>query len=97
MFNKKFNGEYIQILDCQGFSIGSGPITVWASGQSGWFEIRPSEAYQAMYNNMTEAITLYYFLTELYEDLKARAQRGSHKSLSIDKILFKVRAMFWTS
>ena len=90
VINKKYNGQYIEIPSCQGFSIGSGPITLWALGQSGWLEIRPSERYQKMYNTMAEAIAIYYFVTDLYEETR-KAQRGSRITLSIDKILLKVR------
>ena len=93
--SRKSNGEYIEVGDCQGFSIGSGPITLWAMGQSGWLEIRPSEKYQKMYNTMAEAISIYYFLTELYEEAKQLSKRGSKIALSIDQILLKVRDSYF--
>ena len=84
------NGQYIEIPNCQGFSIGSGPITLWALGQSGWLEIRPSEKYQKTYDKMTEAISIYYFLTSLYEEMRHLGRKGSNVTWSIDKILLKV-------
>ena len=92
------NGQYIEIADCQGFSIGSGPVTLWAMGHCGWLEIRPSEKYKKMYSTMAEAISLYYFVTELYEDTKQKAKevgkKGSKITLSIDQILLKVERNF---
>jgi hypothetical protein len=84
------NGQYIEIASCQCFSIRDDPVTLWALGQSGWLEIRPSEKYQKMYNSMAEAISIYYFLTELYEQTKERGRKGSKVTFSIDKILLKV-------
>ena len=86
-----YQGQYIEISNCQGFSMGYGPITLWASGQSGWFEIQPSAKYEAMYRKMAEGIDLYYFVTELYESLKKKSQFNSKKTLAIDQILLKVR------
>jgi len=83
------NEQHIEIADCQGFSIGSGPITLWAMGESGWLEIRPSEQYQKMYNTMAEGISIYYLITEMYES--AKPKKGSKVSLTIDEILLNVR------
>lgn len=90
---KKMNGQYIEIANCEGFSVGSGPITLWALGQSGWLEIRPSEKYQKMYSRMAEAISIYYFVTELYEETREMGRKGSKVTLSIDKILLRVCAV----
>jgi hypothetical protein len=88
--SKKYNGQYIEVSNCQGFSIGSGPITLWAMGSSGWLEIQPSEIYKKTYNRMRDAISIFYFVMDLYEKMKEAAKRGRKKSLSIDQILLKV-------
>ena len=95
MANKKYNGQYIEVSNCQGFSIGSGPITVWAMGSVGWFEVQPSESYQKTYDRMTDAIFIYYFVMDLYEHMREMSRRGSKRTLSIDQILLKVCKEFW--
>ncbi len=50
------------------YSIGDGPVTLWVSGASGWFEIRPSAQYQAMYDQVREAIVVYYCAFVAYEE-----------------------------
>jgi hypothetical protein len=88
VISKKFNGQYIELASCETFSIAAEPITLWALGQSGWLEIRPSEKFQRMHNMMAEAISIYYFVADLYE--KEKRKKGSKTPLSIDKVLLKV-------
>jgi hypothetical protein len=38
-------------------------------GDRKWFEIQPSSEYKATYAKMTEGIAVYYYFTELYEQL----------------------------
>ncbi|KAL2136390.1 hypothetical protein VTI74DRAFT_4034 [Chaetomium olivicolor] len=59
---------YIEIPYSDRYSIGDGPLVLWVSGAAGWFEIRPSARYQPMYDQVREAITLYYGAFEVYED-----------------------------
>ncbi|KAL2016698.1 hypothetical protein VTK56DRAFT_3161 [Thermocarpiscus australiensis] len=58
---------YIEIPHSDRYSIGDGPLALWVSGASGWFEIRPSLEYMPMYNQIREAITLYYGVFDVYE------------------------------
>lgn len=88
VLSKKCNGQYIELASCETFSIAPEPVTLWALGESGWLEIRPSEKYQKMYNRMAEAISIYFFVTDLYE--KEQRKKGSKIPLSIDKVLLKV-------
>ncbi|KAL3423400.1 defective in methylation-7 protein [Phlyctema vagabunda] len=81
--HEKYQGTYIEINNCQGFSIGIDPIVLWALGRSGWLEIRPSREYTQMYAHMKEGINIYFFLTVLYEGRKQK------KSLSMDQILLQ--------
>ena len=78
--------QEIEVTDVKGFSMGLGPVTIWANGKAGWFEIRPSSKYQHIFDKMSEGVTLYYFLTDLYESKKAAAE----KTLQIDKIFEEV-------
>lgn len=48
---------------------------VWALGDRKWFEIQPSSEYKATYAQMTEGIAIYYYLTELYEQLAKQLTR----------------------
>lgn len=86
MVNKKFESQYIEIGNCRSYSIGYDPITLWASGRAGWFEIQPSQAYATTFNKMKEGIGLYFTITMIYETMKAKYK----KSLSLDQVLEKV-------
>ncbi|KAH8801552.1 hypothetical protein F5884DRAFT_518767 [Xylogone sp. PMI_703] len=88
--NKKVYSAYIEIRDSQAYSIGYGPTTIWASGKSGWFEIRPATEYQDIYNKIIEGIDLYYAILEAYEDLEREPKhKGYRNSLTVDEILLK--------
>ncbi|KAL2162625.1 hypothetical protein VTH06DRAFT_6461 [Thermothelomyces fergusii] len=69
----------IEIPRSDRYSIGDGPLVLWVSGAAGWFEIRPSARYQPMYEQVREAITLYYSAFEVYEAY-AQAWGGKKKS-----------------
>ncbi|KAK4104680.1 hypothetical protein N658DRAFT_513515 [Parathielavia hyrcaniae] len=58
---------YIEIPKSSQYSIGDGPLSFWVSGDTGWFEIKPSAKYQRMYEQVMEAITLYYSAFEVEE------------------------------
>ncbi|KAK3308042.1 uncharacterized protein B0T15DRAFT_508558 [Chaetomium strumarium] len=59
---------YIEIPHSEEYSISDGPLAFWVTGASGFFEIRPSRIYQPMYDQMIEAITLYYSALEVYDE-----------------------------
>lgn len=82
------NEQYVELASCETFSIAPEPVTLWALGESGWFEIRPSDKFQRMFKKMAEAISIYFFVTDLYEQEKRK--KGSKTPLSIDKVLLKV-------
>ncbi|KAL2152554.1 hypothetical protein VTH82DRAFT_5738 [Thermothelomyces myriococcoides] len=84
---------YIEITHSDRYSIGDGPLVLWVSGAAGWFEIRPSARYQPMYDQVREAITLYYSAFEVYEAY-IRACGGKKKSRrppppSLDDVFLK--------
>ncbi|KAG0648863.1 hypothetical protein D0Z07_4976 [Hyphodiscus hymeniophilus] len=89
LFSKKSNGQYLEVAKCESFSIGDNPVTLWALGQSGWLEIQPSEPYQKVYTNMIEAISIFYFVTDLYEKERRKKKASKYPPLSMDKILLK--------
>ncbi|AEO56936.1 hypothetical protein MYCTH_2302469 [Thermothelomyces thermophilus ATCC 42464] len=84
---------YIEIPRSDRYSIGDGPLVLWVSGAAGWFEIRPSARYLPMYEQVREAITLYYSAFEVYEAY-AQACGGKKKSRrppppSLDEVFLK--------
>ncbi|AEO63448.1 uncharacterized protein THITE_2108723 [Thermothielavioides terrestris NRRL 8126] len=84
---------YIEIPYSDRYSIGDGPLVLWVSGAAGWFEIRPSARYQAMYDQIREAITLYYAAFEVYDEYnELRRARKKGQKLSpptLDQIFLK--------
>lgn len=80
------------MVDVKGFSMGLGPVTIWANGKAGWFEIRPASTYQHIFDKMSEGVTLYYFLTDLYESKKTTGE----KTLQLDKIFEEVKKIIFT-
>lgn len=89
---------HIEISHSERYSIGDGPLVLWVSGPAGWFEIRPSPAYQRMYDQVREAITLYYSAFEVYESYvaacasKKKTRRPRPPSLDDIFLKYAVRA-----
>ncbi|KAK5119004.1 hypothetical protein LTR62_000215 [Meristemomyces frigidus] len=50
-------------------------VALWAGGKSGWFALKPARAYRATYNEMTEAIKLWYWVTDAYRE-ERRSGKG---------------------
>jgi hypothetical protein len=65
---------HIEIPHSDQYSIGDRPLSLWVSGAAGWFEIRPSAQYQAMYDQVREATTLYYSAFDVYEGYNEACQ-----------------------
>ncbi|KAK4151804.1 hypothetical protein C8A00DRAFT_45036 [Chaetomidium leptoderma] len=90
---------YIEIAHSDRYSIGEGPLGVvlWVSGAAGWFEIQPSVKYQPMYDQIREAITLYYSAFEVYEAYnlahgkKKKARRPSPPAIEQSFLKYAVR------
>lgn len=40
--------------------------TIWASGNSGWFEIRPAARYKPVFEDMQQGIRLFYDIYDIY-------------------------------
>ena len=86
---------HVELSPTHSYSIGFGPCCIWASGGAGWFEINPSPKYQAMYDEMCEAIHLYYTVMDVYENAKKKQAKPGKKqkgvaSVPIDEVLLKV-------
>ncbi|OAA54222.1 hypothetical protein ISF_08449 [Cordyceps fumosorosea ARSEF 2679] len=69
----------VEIRHCLLYSVGEtndGAIQIWVSGRAGWFEIQPCAAYQATYDTMCQATTLYYSIMDATEALNEKPARG---------------------
>ncbi|RYP42422.1 hypothetical protein DL767_000344 [Monosporascus sp. MG133] len=103
----KSRSPWIQIESTTSFSIGQKddhglPVPVlWASGESGWFEIVPSDRYKAIGDIMFQGIDLHYIILDQYEAAlaklhrkkKNRAKTLQHVELPLDDLLFHPSAM----
>ena len=77
-------------INAQNFSYGqfdTGEVGIWAAGESGWFEIKPSRQYRPIYRDMTEAINILYFLADFYWQVKGKRRR----TITVDTLLSQVR------
>lgn len=94
---------YIEIHNSTMYSISYGPLAIWVSGQCGWFEIgSPSPKFAEICSQMREAVTLYYEILQVFEDLEAdleeyhnaperERKRMQKPTVTLDELLLKVR------
>ncbi|KFY87145.1 hypothetical protein V500_07161 [Pseudogymnoascus sp. VKM F-4518 (FW-2643)] len=87
--DKEYKDCLVEVTNVRGFSIGDGPITLWANGKAGWFEIKPAAIYQDIYSKMTEAIELYYILCDVHTDAKSRGKGKNQKPLDVEQVFDK--------
>jgi len=78
------------VKDVRGFSIGDGPITIWAPGKAGWFEIQPAPVYRGIFDKMTEAVGLFYSLSDIHSDAKKQPKGKNRKPLDVEQVFEKV-------
>ncbi|KAK7953366.1 hypothetical protein PG988_014060 [Apiospora saccharicola] len=101
----KDKSAYIEIPKSTSYSIGVNdedvPV-IWAQGNSGWFEIAPSDKYTSMARAMFEAVILHYNIIAQYEAELTRTKEEEKKkpknkqkklqlkdiTLDIDNVLF---------
>lgn len=78
----KDKSAWIEISKSTSYSIGVNdedvPV-IWAQGNSGWFEIAPSDNYRSMTSAMFEAVILHYNIIAQYEAELARAKEEEKK------------------
>jgi hypothetical protein len=68
---KPYKPTDIVVSNVTRFSYGEmadGEHCIWAMGAAGWFEIEPAPQYQAIYNDMMQAVELLYFITDIYSE-----------------------------
>lgn len=83
----KCKSVHVQIPRCDTFSIGYGPLTLWAWSVGGWMEIKPTKGYREIYFQMFEAITLYWEVMAAYQDIERKL--GKKSRAKVDKALAK--------
>ena len=60
-----------------------GTIGFWAAGKAGWFEIQsPAPSFEAVYNKMNEAASIFYILADKLRRAFKRAPTLSAKDLN---------------
>jgi hypothetical protein len=72
---KPFRPVDIEITEVTRFSYGQtedGDIVIWALGAAGWFELRPSRTYKAIFQDMVQAVEILYFVTDIYNQPRKR-------------------------
>ncbi len=57
---------------------------MWAAGKAGWYEINPSVRYQSYFDDIIEAIDLFYFIVDQHQKLPQRRRR---RGFQIDPFL----------
>lgn len=87
----------IQINNVSQFSIGdtkaegsataSGPPIIWAKGPAGWFELTPETIYEAVHNDMNEAVKLYFFFVDLYTEAEEKRRIGRNARIDMKAIM----------
>ncbi|ORY17055.1 hypothetical protein BCR34DRAFT_506208 [Clohesyomyces aquaticus] len=83
LIKKPFKPLDIKITDVTRYSYGqstTGGTLIWALGQCGWFELRPSRAYKDIFAEMVEAVQILYFMTDIYNEPR---KRGGGPSASL--------------
>jgi membrane-associated protease RseP (regulator of RpoE activity) len=90
VIKKNVRNQHVEII-CSSFSIGQGPTTLWAEGNAGWFEIKPSADYQKMYTKIAQGVEIYFGIVQVYEDLKKSTKKGWQKALTVEEVLARVR------
>ena len=99
--NPGVQSEYIEIPGSATYSIGYGALGIWVSGVCGWYEISPSPQFQDTYDQMCEAVVLYYEIMEAFEahyaelseykaTPKSTRKRMREPSIDLDQVLLKV-------
>lgn len=87
------SSAYIEIPSATTYSIGDRPATIWVAGETGWFEIRPSEAYKPIHDEALEATTFYFTALETYEEynksIRGRGKSNRQPPPSLDDVLLK--------
>ncbi|KAK5136952.1 hypothetical protein LTR08_001459 [Meristemomyces frigidus] len=75
--------DSIEVRDVLSFAYGQygdGSVALWAAGRAGWYTLKPSRAYKAVYNDMVAAVKLLYFVADAYREPRT-AGTGKHATV----------------
>ncbi|KAK4225490.1 hypothetical protein QBC38DRAFT_263439 [Podospora fimiseda] len=87
LVNRNIKTALIEVENCTKYSMGDDPVAFWVSGPCGWYEIRPSVKYQRVYNEILEAINLYYGIFVAYEKYeKTRKKKKKTNPPTLDEL-----------
>jgi hypothetical protein len=89
-------------------SVGDkGQIEIWAAGAAGWYTIKPSPAYEEIYEDMVEAVKAWYTTLDTTQNVKnakrkpldaldliRRYAMGIHLKLPLAEAIYKKHAAF---
>ncbi|TLD20643.1 hypothetical protein PspLS_08777 [Pyricularia sp. CBS 133598] len=87
----KCKSVYVQTSTCNMFSMGYGPLCLWAWSVGGWLEIKPAKVYRETYFNMFEAITLYWEIMAAYQALEDDKKSKRKSKMSIRQTMLSAR------
>ncbi len=88
---KTLNGERIEFLMTE-VAIGGPPSTIWVGAEKKWFEIRPSAAYRATYQNMLHVVCVHFANLDYHETNKSWYEMDIHGTpWGVCKVLAEVR------
>jgi hypothetical protein len=74
----------IEINGVRTFSYGQfedGNIGLWAGGKAGWFALRPSRAYKAIWGGMVESVNIFYWIVDAYREKRRKGKGKSEYSV----------------
>ncbi|KAG8631710.1 hypothetical protein KVT40_000850 [Elsinoe batatas] len=79
--------ELIELAQVRQFAYGQyddGRIDIWAAGKAGWFTVRPSRAYKAIYDAMIEAIEALYYAADVYSRVnETKSRKGKRRRADV--------------
>ncbi|KAI5310087.1 hypothetical protein KEM55_001784 [Ascosphaera atra] len=91
IIDKKHASSYVIIENVLYYSFGQdddGDISFWVAGPPGWFLITPNKAYKHVFDEMVEAVDLFYFLA----DSLKKSGRRKKNPVDMDKLFGDVWA-----
>lgn len=69
--SERGRSEMIALHEVRSFAYGQfedGGVQIWAAGHAGWFSISPSRRFKETYLEMEEAVSILYFVADIYSD-----------------------------
>lgn len=64
-----YRTEPLVVADVRRYAYGQyedGGGEIWAAGNAGWFKIQPAESYEGIYQDMLDAINIFYFIADAH-------------------------------